>query len=67
MKVRLKFPAYVGKRLIPAGITDEWPEAVPLPSTAEKLKGNEPVEPEPEPAKEPDTLSELQKKGAPKK
>lgn len=67
MRVRLKFPAYAGKRLFPAGVTDEWPEGVKLPSTAQILKGDEPVEEPPEEPKEPDTLSELQKKGPVKK
>lgn len=68
MKVRLKFPAYVGKRLFPAGVTDEWPEGVKLPSTAVQLAKDAPVEePEAEAEKEPDTLSELQKKGPVKK
>lgn len=66
MKVNLKFAAYAGKRLFPAGPTDDWPDDTPLPSTAEKIDSI--PEPEPEvPDEEPDTLSQLQKKGSPKK
>lgn len=68
MRARLKFPAYAGKRLFEAGVTDEWPDDVKLPSTAQKLKATEVVEEEVvEEEKELDTLSELQKKGPVKK
>lgn len=68
MRARLKFPAYAGKRLFPAGITDEWPDDVKLPKTAEELSADEVVEEEKvEEPKEPDTLSEMQKKGPVKK
>lgn len=68
MRVHLKFPAYAGKVLFPAGVTNDWPDDVKLPSTAKKLKEAEVVEEEEvEEEKEPDTFSELQKKGPVKK
>jgi len=67
MRVLLKFQAYAKKRLFPAGVVEDWPDDVPLPSTAEKLGEDFVPEPETEEEKEPDTLSELQKKGPVKK
>jgi len=66
MKVDLKFAAYAGKRLFPAGPTDEWPDDIPLPSTAKKIDSIPAPKPA-EPDEDPDTLSQLQKKGPPKK
>lgn len=66
MRVRLKQAAWAGRVFFERGIVD-WPDDVPLPSTAEKVAADE-VEPAPaEIPAEPDTLSELQKKGPPKK
>jgi hypothetical protein len=63
MKVRLKHRAFISKRgLFEPGVVD-WPDDVPLPSTAEKLSAAEVKKAEEEgPAEEPElplALSEV--------
>jgi hypothetical protein len=63
MKVRLKHRAFIQKRgLFEPGVVD-WPDDVPLPSTAEKLTAKEAKEAETEAAAEepelPIALSEV--------
>ena len=44
MKVKLKYPAYAKKRRFEAGVHDDWPDDVDLPSTAKELKKGDPAE-----------------------
>lgn len=67
MRVLLKNAAYAGKRLFPRGVHDDWPDDIPVPKSAEVEEAKIVEEAVPEPEPEPDTLSELQKKGSPKK
>lgn len=65
MRVKLKRPAFAGGLYYPVGVVESWPDDVPLPSTAVKLKDREVVVEE-EPEDEPNTLAALTPKGTKK-
>lgn len=68
MRLHLKFAAFAQGQFFPAGLAEDWPDDVEPPSTAKKLSKDEtPDEPELDLEPEPTTLSEMQKKGLPKK